>query len=484
VGRALRDGHRGRAPGRAAAERSGSRSDALGAHLAGFTLERVPRDVAARAKLVLLDTLGGALAASPLTHRPVRLLAELVRQTGGVPESSLIGQGRRAAAADAAFLNAALAAFGLTDPLHVETTLHAPAVVAGAALAAAERAGASGRRFFEAFILGIETACRIGAALDPKALYARALHPTGVCGTFGAAAAAAHALGLPAAPRRAALGLALQHATGSLAWVTDSSDGSRILSPALGARQGVQAALLAALGLDGPPAPFDGPESAFVAFSGRGRPEALLEGWGDRFYLRELTHKRHASCSHSHAALDAALALVQAHALRPRAIAAVTVRCAPSIRPLLVAPALRSCFAPYLLALALVRGRVTIDDAGPGGARTRAIDRLARAVRVVEDPSLESATPDRGAAIVEIETRAGARLVRRVDAARGSRGDPLSPAELRAKFLAASAPVLPARRAASVVELVDRLEAIPRVGALAASLRGRRPARPRLSASR
>ena len=151
----------------------------------GFTLDALPAPVVDQAKLVLADTLGEALASSKLSHAPTRILGAFMAQSAGAGKSSLIGQGRGTTVMDTALFNAALAAFGLNDPLHGATTMHASAVAAAAALAAAEHAEASGRRFLEAFILGTEVACRVSAALDPAAVYGRKFHPTGVCGTFG-----------------------------------------------------------------------------------------------------------------------------------------------------------------------------------------------------------------------------------------------------------------------------------------------------------
>src|SRR5262249_43037203 len=149
----------------------------------------------------------------------------------------------------------------------------------------------------------IEVACRVSFALGPRALYARGFHPSAVCGTFGAAAAAARLLHLPAARVQVALGLALQQASGLLAWASDPTESSRPLNPGLAARNGVTAAYLARLGFGGPPTPFEKPYDAFTAFSGERHPEALLDGWGRRWHLPGLAYKRHASCAFTHPGL-------------------------------------------------------------------------------------------------------------------------------------------------------------------------------------
>ncbi len=443
----------------------------LAEHVAGFRLDDVPLHIVRKAKLVLLDTLGEALAGSRQSHPVPRGLMEFVGGSGGRGESSLVGQGRQVGSIDAAFFNAAMAAFGLTDPIHGGTTMHAPAIAAATALALSERAAASGRRLLEAFVLGIEVACRVSAALGPAALYGRGFHPTAVCGAFGAAAAGCHALGLEQSQLRAALGLAFQQASGVLAWITDSTESARPLSPALGARNGTNAALLAACGLGGPPNPFDGKYSAFVAFSGEGQPKMLLEDWGSRYYWAELSHKLHASCSYTHSALDALFVLMRERDFKPAEVQEIMVRTAPSARPLITDPDLRYCYAPYVLAVALVRGQVSICDIVADRTELPDVDRLLRRVRVSDDPDLEPGYPDRCAAVVEITLLNGTEFSQRIDAAKGTAANPLSELEIIEKYRATVDFAVPAKTASAIIDQIEQLERLKDIEALATLLR-------------
>jgi 2-methylcitrate dehydratase PrpD len=431
----------------------------------------VPREVVAPANLVLLDTLGEALAASRLAHPTPQGLVAYALASGGREEASLIGQGQRTSLANAAMVNAALAAFGLRDPLHLSASSHAPAIMAAVALATAERAGADGPRLLGGFILGTEVACRVAAALDPAAMQARGFHPTAIGGVFGAAAAAGHVLGLGRHQLAAALGLALQQASGLAAWVSDPSESARPLSPGFAARNGVTAALLASLALGGPPAPFDGRYNAFAAFSGAGRAATLLDHWGERFYVAEMTHKLHASCSYTHAAIDALIELRALHDLHPDEVRAVVVHVAPSARAVTSDPGLRSCHAPYVLALALARGQVAIEDILAERGGEPGIARLMACIEMVEKPEMESGYPERCAALVEIATADGRILARRVDAARGTAEDPLTPAAIRDKFQRAPETSVSPAQAAEIAALVGRLEQLEHLDALLSKLR-------------
>lgn len=438
------------------AQASASLSDQLTKRLARFDLRQVPTETVDRAKLIMLDTIGCMLAASAPRYRLRGSLSSWAR--GDVAQASIVGDARRAATSDAAFVNAALAAHGLADSLHAPTTMHAAAVVLPAAMAMAEAGEASGARMLGAMILGTDIACRVSAALDPKAIYARGFHPTAVCGAFGAAVAASHILRSTAAQHGAALGLALQQAGGTLAWITEPSENARPLSPAIAARNGLAAAGLARHGVKGPPAPLDGDYSVFSLFNDRGDRKALLAHWGERHYLMEFSIKRHASCSYTHAGLDAMLELVRGERIGIDQIRGIVLKVPSAVIPSVTEPRLRSCYAPYVLAVGLAQGGIIIDDILEDRARAPAIGRLVKLISVTASPELDAADPYAQSAIVEIVTAEGKRVARRMDHAMGTPENPISDTHLREKFQIQAVGIVGPKRAQAIAELLDRIE--------------------------
>src|SRR5262249_26486416 len=174
-----------------------------------------------------------------------------------------------------------------TERHHVGPIVHGPAVVVPTRLAVGEKQRVDGKRLLASIILGVEVAARVSYAFDPVKLYDRGFHPSAICGAFGAAAAAGYLFRLNPERQAIALGLAMQQASGLLAWANDHTDHSRPFNPGLAARNGTTAACLARLGFGGPPTPFEGKYDAFTAFSGSSRPEALLNDWGKHFHLPE-----------------------------------------------------------------------------------------------------------------------------------------------------------------------------------------------------
>lgn len=446
--------------------------------IAAFRVRDLPPEAGAHARLALLDTLGAMLVASAPRYPAGRLVMDWARSQGGRPESTLVGEGRKTSCVNAALANATLAYSCDIEPHHAGALLHAPAVAVPVSLAAGEKTGADGGRFLAAMVLGIEVACRVSRALDPVALYNRGFHPSAICGAFGAAAAAGWLFRLRADRQAVALGLAMQQASGLLAWASDPTEHSRPLNPGFAARNGTTAASLAALGVGGPPEPFEGRYNAFIAFSEAGNPDALLADWGRRFHVSELAYKRYASCAFTHPGLDALLGLATDEKLTASDVERIVFRFPKSGAHMIDAHPLKSHNAQYVLPVGLVFGRVLIDDILLDRRRHPEVARLSAATQVVGDPTLDTDYPERYTSVVEVQTRDGRRLTRRVAAAKGTPENPMTADEIRAKFRRLTDDVVPARRAEAILALVDRIEREPDLQRLGALLRARTRPRP------
>jgi 2-methylcitrate dehydratase PrpD len=375
---------------------------------------------------------------------------------------------------NAALVNGTLAYYCDIEP-HAGGILHAPVVTVPTSLAVAEM-GATGARFLEALLLGVEVTCRVSYAINPTALYNRGFHPSAICGAFGAAAAAGRLFRLPAPRMAIALGLAMQQACGLLAWASDHTENSRPFNPGLAARNGTTAAYLASLGFGGPPDPFEGKYDVFTAFSGERHPEALLADWGKRFYLPEFAYKRYSSCSFTHPGLDALLDLAHRHHLQPSDVQEIVLRFPQAGAHMIDNNELKSHCAQYILPVGLVFGRVTIDDILQDRMRNPEVARLRAKTYMVADPELDKGWPEVYVSIVEVRTTDGRSLSCRVDHAKGTMQNPLSPAEIHAKYLSLATTVTSAARAEQIAEIVQRIDRTPDIVRLTDLLRSPRPA--------
>ncbi len=460
------------------------RSTQLAERLAAFRLRDVPPEVVAHAKLILLDTLGAMLAASSPKYSATRILMEFARRLGGRPESSLVGQKLKTSCVTAALVNGTLGYYCDIEPHHVGGILHAPAVILPTSLVVAEKERATGMRFLEAALLGIEVTCRVSYALNPVALYNRGFHPSAICGAFGASAAAGHLFRLSAPKFATGLGLAMQQASGLLAWASDHTENSRPFNPGLAARNGTTAAYLAHLGFGGPPTPFEGKYDAFTAFSGERHPDALLADWGTHYYLPEFAHKLYSSCSFTHPGLDALLGLAREHNLKSADVQEIVLRFPSLGAHMIDNNELKSHCAQYILPVGLVFGQVMIDDILQDRTRHPEVARLSRNTRMVGDPELDKGWPECYASIVEVTTTDGRRLSRRVDHARGTMENPLTPEEIHQKYLKLATTVTSASHAERIAEVVQRIERLTDVHGLTAMLRTLKPPAPKRAAKK
>jgi 2-methylcitrate dehydratase PrpD len=273
-----------------------------------------------------------------------------------------------------------------------------------------------------------------------------------------------------------ALGLAMQQASGLLAWASDHTENSRPFNPGLAARNGTTAAYLAHLGFGGPPTPFEGKYDAFTAFSGEKHPEALLADWGKHYYLPELAYKLYSSCSFTHPGLDALLTLASDHHLKPADVQEIILRFPKSGAHMIDNNELKSHCAQYILPVGLVFGQVMIDDILQDRMRHPEVARLRPHTRLVADPELDGVWPEAYASIVEVTTRDGRHLSARVDHAKGTMENPLTPEEIHRKYQTLATTVTSAAHAEQIAEIVEKTEKSPDLTRLTGLLRTLRPA--------
>jgi 2-methylcitrate dehydratase PrpD len=364
------------------------------------------------------------------------------------------------------------------EDTHDATLVHPNAAVLPAALAVAEMTGASGRELLTAVALGADLTCRIAGAFAGNPQERGGFLVLPLIGVFGATAAAARLLGLGPERTVQAFSLAFGQAVGSTDANAYGASDFRAVRDAFTAKAAVTAALLAARGVNGFDRPLEGPAGYFALFAG-GRYDAapLLDGLGTRFAATEASFKPWPCCRGAHAFVEAALGLAEENAVAAPAVAGIHVRVSPFFAGLCEPAELRtrppSAIAakfsiPFTVGTALARGNVGLADFD--AAARAAPDVLALAAKVTHQvcPNWGLAESTRGA--VELRLGDGRRVGREVVHPRGHPANPMSPAELRAKFIACgafAARPAGAARLAEVADLIGRLETLPTVAGLA-----------------
>jgi len=449
------------------------RTEALAEFIAGFRWEALPAPVREMTGTVVKDGAAALIAAANPDYSTGRLVAAFARDQGGVEVASVVGHGFRTSEAMAALANGTMGYACDVEPHHPEGILHPVAIMLPTALAVGERIGASGADFLAAIALGLEIEYRVSVALGPAEQYALGFHPSAVCGVFGATAAAAFLLDLPAEAVVRALGLAGCQASGLMAWESDPSENARPFQMGMAARNGVTAARLAALGFGGPTAIFDHGHTVFRAFSRHPAPERLTDELGSRFDgIMELAIKPYSCVSFLHPGLDALLGLVREHALAPGDIEEIRLFFPKDGIHCIDDNPLKSHCAQYILPVAVANGGLQVADIFVDRrVSDPVVAALCRKVRVESDPELDRLFPDFYASRIEIATRDGRRLARRNDIARGYPETPMSAAELEAKFRALAGSVCPPARVEALAAALDGLPSAPDLTTVSDQLR-------------
>jgi 2-methylcitrate dehydratase PrpD len=155
--------------------------------------------------------LGCAVGAA--RHPALEATLRSVLELDPSPQSTVLGRRQQVDMASAALLNGISSHTFDFDDTHLKTIIHPAGPVVSAALALAERYGATGRQLIDATVLGIDVACRVGNMVYPEH-YDRGWHITGSTGMLGAAAACARILGLDVDRTTMALGIAASQPVG------------------------------------------------------------------------------------------------------------------------------------------------------------------------------------------------------------------------------------------------------------------------------
>ncbi len=370
-------------------------AETLANFCAGSAINEPPPQAMARMKIYALDTLAVILAGVTAKSSQSMMKAFPTSEKGA---ASVFGSGGQLSEGEAALVNGALAHALELDDDHRLAVLHPGAVVVPAAFAAAEAEGASGKRFLQGVLAGYEISCRVGEVFRGS-LFQYGLHPTAVCGVFGAAAAAGVILDLERDEFTSAFGIAGTQAAGLTEWREDGSWIKR-LHPGRSAQSGLIAARLAQHGFSGPATIFEGNGGFFRAFGRDAQmdPEALTRELGCNYRALGTAVKPYPCCRFAHGAIDLAIAAHQS-GIDVQRIEKIRVRLFQTgvltYRPQPLNTVDAQFNVPYLVAVALTQGRVGLSDFSETAVSRMELLDIAAKVEVIEDEDFTATYPEK-----------------------------------------------------------------------------------------
>ena len=382
-----------------------------------------------------MNWLGCAVGAAHHEAADAALAAVQILQPAA--QATLLGRTEKVDIASAALINGITSHTFDFDDTHLKTIIHPAGPVASALLALAEHTGASGRELLDALVLGIDVACRVGNAMYPEH-YDRGWHITGSTGTLGAAAACARLLKLDARKTAMALGIAASQPVGMR---EQFGTMTKPFHPGAAARAGLMSALLASKGYTASPKALEAPRGMMQTVSTKNDWLEITDELGKRFEISFNSYKPFACGIVIHPSIDACVQLAR-QGVTPEQVESIELKVHSLVLELTgkkePADGLQAKFSVYHgCAAGLTFGRAAEDEFSDEVVNRADMVALRRKVVATVDDSIDEASADVTAVLKD-----GQRVHVFVAHAIGSLQNPMTDANLEAKFHGLSDPVL------------------------------------------
>jgi len=449
--------------------------------LCDINFDNLPTSVIEKTKLLVLDTIGTAIAGS--SAQGCREVVDQVVDWGGKAESTIFVYGQKVPAFLAAFANSLMAHARDFDDTHDKALVHSMVSVFPAGLAVAEQTGnITGPEFITAITLGAEVIYRLSLSLKPEQAKDRSFsgwHFSAITGCFGSAATAAKLLKFDKTTMHNALGIVYSQAAGSR---QPRADGvlTKRMQPAFAAKSGVFSAYLAAKGITGATNIFEGDYGFYKLYKDPSLPhdaEVLTSELGQKFEIMGTSLKPYPCARPTHAAIRPTIDLVKAENIQADRVEFVNVSVPYKSfeavgKPFKIRtnPQVDAQFSiPYTVALAISKQDVSLADFEIDAVRNPEIVGLAEKVKVHINPEVEGWTPVE----IEITLKDGRTYSAREDALKGSPENPMDKDEVANKFQECTkigTKPLSNEKIQGIIDLVDKLEKVQNMDELAKSI--------------
>jgi 2-methylcitrate dehydratase PrpD len=274
-----------------------------------------------------------------------------------------------------------------------------------------------------------------------------------------------------------ALGIAGSQAAGLFAFLADGTM-TKTLHAGKAAQNGILSAYLAKEGFTGPAYILEDERGFYRAFADTFDPNRVVDGLGQKYEIMNTYVKFHASCRHSHPAVDAILDILRQSPIQPQDIEKVNVYTYDSAVKLIdskqvTTPISGKMSLPYSAAVAIFHGKVGLDEFKPKMLNDREVRALMERVDVHQDPELDRLVPDHRGARAEIQLKDGRKLISQILDPKGEPENPGSETDLYDKFRMLAGMAIRADRVEKVLEKIAGLEKMRDLSELTSLLAGK-----------
>ncbi len=355
--------------------------------------------------------------------------------------ATVIGYDKKTSIQSAAFLNGLSAHVAELDDGVRFGMYHPGSPTISALLAIAEKEQLKGKALISGIIVGYEASIRLACAIQPSH-YEKGYHPTGTCGTIGAAIGIAALLSFTKSEMKDTLSAAVVSVSGTLKVLEDKSE-LKPLNIGRAASNGLVAAFFARSGFKGPNDALAGNTGFFEVMSDQFDLTCILSCNNKDYAINKVYFKPYAACRHTHSAIEAVLILNSKYNIKVKEIDEINVKTYHGIigkhdHKHIHGISSAKMSIPFNVALAFITGSVDLKDFNSSTIQNNDVTSLTNKVNIIGDSEISKLIPTKRPAYVEIKTKEGQSYSERVDLPKGEPENPLTDSELEDKFTALS----------------------------------------------
>jgi 2-methylcitrate dehydratase len=444
--------------------------EALSSYTSALTFADLPPETVHQAKRLLIDTIGCAVGA--LDAPSVQMARSLAEGSTGDRAVDVLGGGR-SNVEWATFVNGILMRYldfnDFTQAAHVKTGGH-PSDTFAAGLATAAMAKRDGRALILSAVLGWEIYAKTSDAVTTMRIIDQ-----GSYASIAAACIAAKMFDLSKEETANAIAIAAVANISALQSRYGEVSMWKSCAVPYACKNGVEAALLASRGMTGPDEAFEGMFGVFKISTGSFDSIGAFGG-GDVPHQIMLSSIKHFPIgSVAQTAIESAMT-IRDRLSGPEDIQEVNIKTFSYGHAVMATPdkwrprnrETADHSMPYGVALGLLYGTVELKHFTDEYLTKPEIADMLAKIKIETSPELDAIYPEQRRSIVEIVTNSGERHVEAKSYHRGHPNDPMSDAEIEAKFRSLAEPHLGKGKADELLGLLWDLENVPDVGRIAA----------------
>ncbi len=444
-------------------------TELLSSYACNLSYEDLPPEVIHQVKRTVADTLGCAVGG--YLSEPAKVARKLAGDiTSGTP-SRILGTNDYSSLDMAGFANGVMVRYLDCNDSYFSPGGGHPSDMIPAALAVADSAEADGKTLITAIALAYEAFCRIADQVPDNQW------DQGIFSVIGAACAAGKVLGLDEEQMGHAISLAAVPNVPLRVTRMGELSMWKGCAAAAATRSGVFAAQLAAEGMTGPFEPFEGRKGLWEQAIGYPVEIEALGGEDSPFRILNTIFKFYPSQIHTQAPIDLAIQLHER--VQPDDIASIKIQSynsavsSASTEPEKWDPKTRETAdhsIPFLTAVGLRDGAVTPATFAPDRIADTGLRTIINKMRIDENPEFTERYPEQYNCRIEVIKSNGQTEVASTSYPKGHGKNPLSDAEVDAKFRRLACPTVTEQQCEQALELIWSLENLPNLRGIFDSL--------------